>query len=304
MLRPVFLQLEGMASAIVSQQVVAPALAQNAADVNLEVALNPVGATYNNLVPFQFGARVVVNTVGTVLPILMQFFVRPLLSCPSRSAVLTPRPQFVLAKNGVLEAFGIYWEAKFGTLLKWRLTCALVWTFLSAWSTVAWPLIFSESYGDDYASASLVFALWFVSWTYNFIMYCQLDLATSFLPPPGWPPVIITMIIFNVTSTVQPIELANNFFRIMYAFPAGAMWHTDLVIYSRGGLFGTLKWSAPVLAVWVVLSFAFEFVIAWWRERLAVKGMHEEAAKDDQIRDAVVAAHRAGEQAAQKRQEQ
>lgn len=61
-----------------NEQTVAPLLttATTFGSDSAVVLANPVAASFINLVPFEFGSRIVFNTIGFVFPSLFQFFVR------------------------------------------------------------------------------------------------------------------------------------------------------------------------------------------------------------------------------------
>lgn len=69
------LQVTSLTSSIFSNKTVAPLLLKANTPSQISILLNPISSTFVNLTPFNFGSRVMFNTLGTVLPILLQFFV-------------------------------------------------------------------------------------------------------------------------------------------------------------------------------------------------------------------------------------
>ena len=76
-LAPLTRIVQGAVSAF-GRETVAPLVAtgRSFSSESASVLANPIAASFVNLVPFDFGSRIVFNTIGFVFPSLFQFFVR------------------------------------------------------------------------------------------------------------------------------------------------------------------------------------------------------------------------------------
>ncbi|KAM0749998.1 hypothetical protein T439DRAFT_326874 [Meredithblackwellia eburnea MCA 4105] len=191
----------------------------------------PVASTYVNLAPLQFGVRAVLNTIAFVYPALFCFF-------------------FILGMNGIFMAEGLYQKFTFRDHVKVRVPAGLIWTLIAGLSIISWPLVYDESYS---IKAKNFFALWTLGWVSCQIYFDLLDALTTFLPMPFIPPITVSMIVLSVSSTLSPIQLANNFYRIQYAFWPHAVWETMITIYGNGAA-NKLYYNLPVLAAWLVIG--------------------------------------------------
>ncbi|GAA5912627.1 uncharacterized protein JCM6883_005333 [Sporobolomyces salmoneus] len=215
-----------------ARETVAPLLASGTTypSESAAVLANPVEASFVNLVPFEFGSRIVYNTIGFVFPSLFQFF-------------------FLLAVNGVFTMTGAYRGMSLRQHYKLRIPLGFVWTLVNALCLVGWDLIFKESF---YISAKNFFGLLGVMWLNNYITFLFFDCLATFVPPAFFSYPTALWIIISVASVIYPLELANVFYRVHYAVPAHATWAIMITVLSHGGA-NTLRYNLPILFAWLVL---------------------------------------------------
>ncbi|GAA6064415.1 hypothetical protein JCM10212_002842 [Sporobolomyces blumeae] len=219
------------ASYIFGQQTVAPLLAKGSSYGSqcAAVLADPLAATFINLVPFEFGSRIIYNTIGFVFPTLFQFF-------------------FLLGLNGIWGATGAYRNMSLAQHYMIRLPLSVVWTFVTALCLVGWDLMFKESF--DIAPKNF-FALWAVVWLNNWITFLVFDNLLTFIPPAAYSFPTMLWIILSVSSVIYPLELGNVFYRVHYAVPAHATWAIMITVLSHGGC-NTLRYNLPILFAWLV----------------------------------------------------
>ncbi|CDR46497.1 hypothetical protein NBRC10512_001631 [Rhodotorula toruloides] len=217
---------------IFNAQTVAPLLASSTAlsPSAAQVAVNPLGSTYINLTPFSFGSRIVLNTIGFVYPFLFQFF-------------------FLLALNGIFTATGAYRNLSLARHLTLRLCISIPWTLATSLCVASWAVMFDESYD---MKAKNFFALWAVLWVFSTITFDTFDILSTWIPPAFLAYITINVIIMSVSAVIWPIELANRFYRIHYAFPSHATWSTMITIFGNGAV-NRLYRDLPILAAWLVV---------------------------------------------------
>ncbi|GAA5884014.1 hypothetical protein JCM1840_003502, partial [Sporobolomyces johnsonii] len=213
-------------------QTVAPLLSTGATygSNSAAVLANPIGSTFVNLVPFEFGSRIIFNTIGFVFPSLFQFF-------------------FIMALNSVFTLMGVYRNMSLRRHIKYRLAIGNVWSLLTALSVVGWYLMFDESYD---ISAKNFFALWAIAWLNSIITFDFFDILTTYVPPAFISYPTVMWIILSVSSVIYPLELSNPWYRIHYAVPSHAVWSVMITIFGAGAV-NTLYYNLPILFAWVVV---------------------------------------------------
>ena len=204
-----------------------------------------------------------VNTLGTVLPILMQFF-------------------FIMAWNGVCNGMHLYATYDLRTHILARLFWSTVWPFFTSLCTAGWTFAFRGSYDID---AKIFFAFWALTWVFSMINFAVLDIITGFIPMAFVPFLFLTWVIFNVAASLGPIEILNNWYKISYFFPSLHWYQTFITIITRGG-YNNLHYTLPVLAAWLVLMKCLsplatrtrvrkaQEAFIWFHERNAIGGPH------------------------------
>ncbi|GAA5942863.1 hypothetical protein JCM1841_002619 [Sporobolomyces salmonicolor] len=217
---------------IFGSQTVAPLLTTGATygSNSAAVLANPIGSTFVNLVPFEFGSRIIFNTIGFVFPSLFQFF-------------------FIMALNNVFALTGAYRNMSLRRHVKYRLAIGNVWSLLTALSVIGWYLMFDESYN---ISARNFFALWAIAWLNSIITFDFFDILTTYVPPAFISYPTVMWIILSVSSVIYPLELSNPWYHIHYAVPSHAVWSVMITVFGAGAV-NTLYYNLPILFAWVVV---------------------------------------------------
>jgi hypothetical protein len=204
-----------------------------------------------------------INTLGTVLPILMQFF-------------------FIMAWNGICNGMHLYAGYNLRIHILARLFWSTVWPVFTSLCVAGWTFAFRGPYHMD---AKMFFAFWAVTWVFSMINFDVLDIVTGFIPMAFIPFFILTWIIFNVAASLGPEEILHHWYRINYFFPSLHWYQTLVTIFTKGG-FNKLHYTLPVLAAWLLLMKCLsplatrnrvskaQGVFRWYNERNAVGGPH------------------------------
>lgn len=257
------------ASGLFSAQFVAPIIAQGQ-HANTTAALSalagPARAIEMSAASQLFGAlddKAFINTLGAVLPILMQFF-------------------FIMAWNGICNGMHLYAAYDLRTHIFARLFWSTVWPVFTSLCTAGWTFAFRGSYRID---AKMFFAFWAVTWVYSMINFDVLDVITGFIPMAFVPFLFLSWVIFNVAASLGPPEILNNWYRINFFFPSLHWYRTFITIITEGA-YNNLHYTLPVLAVWLVLMKCMsplatrnrvrkaQEVFRWYNERDAIGGPH------------------------------
>ncbi|KAF3004834.1 hypothetical protein E8E13_004334 [Curvularia kusanoi] len=204
-----------------------------------------------------------INTIGTVFPILMQFF-------------------FIMAWNGVCNGMHLYAAYDLRTHILARLAWSTVWPIFTSLCSTGWTFAFRGSYHID---AKMFFAFWALTWVFSMINFDVLDVITGFIPMAFVPFLLLTWIIFNVAASLGPPEILNHWYRISFFFPSLHYYRTFITIITQGAC-NNLHYTLPVLAVWLVLMKCIsplatrnrvkkaQEVFRWYNERDAIGGPH------------------------------
>lgn len=257
------------ASGIFSAQFIAPIIARGA-HANTTAALSaltgPALAVEMPAASQLFGNlddKAFINTLGTVLPILLQFF-------------------FIMAWNGVCNGMHLYAAYDLRTHILARLFWSTVWPIFTSLSTVGWTFAFRGSYHID---AKMFFAFWAVTWVFSMINFDVLDIITGFVPMAFVPFLFVTWVVFSVAASLGPPEILNHWYRISYFFPSLHWYRTFITIITQGA-YNNLRYTLPVLAAWLVLLKILsplatrnrvrkaQEVFSWYNERDAIGGPH------------------------------
>ncbi|KAF1928919.1 uncharacterized protein M421DRAFT_420149 [Didymella exigua CBS 183.55] len=257
------------ASGIFSAQFIAPIIASGG-HANTTAALSALAGPARAIeMPAasqlfgNFDDKAFVNTIGVVLPIVMQFF-------------------FIMAWNGVCNGMHLYAAYDLRTHMVARLFWSTVWPLFSSLCVVGWTFTFRGSYHID---AKMFFAFWAVTWVFNMINFDMLDIITGFVPMEFVPFLFLTWIIFNVVGALGPTEILHHWYRVNYFFPSLHWYKTFITIITQGAC-NDLRYTLPVLAAWLLLlkilsplatknrvRKAHE-VFEWYNERNAIGGPH------------------------------
>lgn len=197
----------------------------------IQALLNPIQATETNIKPAPFGASVLLNTVGSVTPILMQFF-------------------FLLVLNGASRDNHLFSRLTVESSLIARRVITLIYTFLAALCQTGWTWAFRETW--DVNGNQFVLS-WMTIWL---LMYAQLliiDTIMSVVSMPVMPFFIVAWVFMNIASTLSPFELQPGFYRIAYSYPGHNAYEILLTIWT-GGASNYLYRNLPILFSWIVLG--------------------------------------------------
>lgn len=257
------------ASGVFSAQFIAPLIARGE-HANTTAALSalagPARAVEMPAASQLFGNlddKAFINTLGSVLPILMQFF-------------------FIMAWNGVCNSMHLYAAYDLRTHILARLFWSTVWPVFTSLCTAGWTFAFRGKYHMD---AKMFFAFWAVTWVYSMITFDVLDIITGFIPMAFVPFLFVIWIIFNVTASLGPPEILNHWYRVSYFFPSLHWYRTFITILTEGG-YNNLRYTLPVLAVWLLVVKCLsplatrnrvrkaQEVFRWYNERDAIGGPH------------------------------
>ncbi|KIY00939.1 uncharacterized protein Z520_03605 [Fonsecaea multimorphosa CBS 102226] len=196
-----------------------------------------VSALYNpwqvqsiNIMRTNQGPRTVYNTIVVVLIIIKQFF-------------------FLMLINGLCSTFKLYLRLKPHHLIFRRLLGSSISTIMGSLLLTGAIWAFRDNWG---VNANQFVLTWMTYWLYEEINFFFIDAATAWVPAPFMPSVLVTWVILNVSSTLQPIELSAGFFKWMYALPAHEMYETLVDIWS-GGCNPQLYRSLPILFSWWIV---------------------------------------------------
>ncbi|KAH7070921.1 hypothetical protein FB567DRAFT_564578 [Paraphoma chrysanthemicola] len=124
--------------------------------------------------------KALLNTIGAVMPILMQFF-------------------FIMAWNGICNGMHLYAAYNLRTHVLARLFWSILWPLLSSLCSAGWTFAFRGSYRLD---AKMFFAFWTVTWVYSMISFDMLDIITGFVPMAFVPFLMVSWVIFNVAASL------------------------------------------------------------------------------------------------------
>ncbi|KZM24972.1 uncharacterized protein EKO05_0009469 [Ascochyta rabiei] len=257
------------ASGIFNAQFITPLLARGEyanTTAALSALAGPARAVEMSAAPQLFANlddKAFINTIGSVFPILMQFF-------------------FIMAWNGVCNGMHLYAAYDMRTHVLARLFWSTFWPIFTSLCTAGWTFAFRGSYNID---AKMFFAFWAVTWVFSMINFDVLDIITGFTSMAFVPFMFLTWIIFNVAAALGPVEMLNHWYRINYFFPSLHWYRTFITIITQGG-YNNLRYTLPVLAVWLVLMKCLsplatrnrvrkaQEVFRWYNERDAIGGPH------------------------------
>ena len=195
-----------------------------------EVLLQPVSSKFDNQRGFQFGSTTTLNTIGMVLPQLLQFY-------------------FLQSYNSISQEHKLF-GASFRSLFGHRFVASTVWTMVTSLSVAGWTYAYHESY---HMAAKNFVALWFSDWIFALITFDLFDIFATLVPPPLLPLPVTTWLILSVAATTTPIAMDYRFFRVHWFFPSHSVWLTQITIYSQGAA-NRLYQTLPILAAWFVVA--------------------------------------------------
>lgn len=234
----------------------------NAADpAAISVFANPWQLSNINIQPTTQGSRLIYNTLVIILILIQEFF-------------------YLGVINGLNAQFKIYHKLYPHRIIAVRNGISLAYTFCGSLCVTGaiW------AFRGDWNVNSNQFALtWAILWLFAHLNFLWLDIFTIWTPQQYVPMLLITWIIFNVTSILIPFELSPRFYRWSYAMPAHAVYQTLIDIWS-GGCNPKLSYTLPVLFALELIGLSVGVVGVYRRCHYAViAGEAAEAAFREQV---------------------
>jgi hypothetical protein len=185
--------------------------------------------------------------------------------------------------NGLYAAFKIYAKLYPHRIIVYRNCISLAYTFCGSLCVTGAIWAFR---GDWDVNSNQFGLTWAVLWLFAHLNFLWLDVFTIWTPPQYVPMLLITWIIFNVSSILVPFELSPGFYRWSYAMPAHEVFQTLIHIWSKG-CNPQIYYALPTLFVLELVGLLLGVVGVYRRCHYAV--VVEEAA-DAAFRDRVAVA--------------
>ncbi|KAF2275582.1 uncharacterized protein EI97DRAFT_433994 [Westerdykella ornata] len=214
----------------------------------VQALLNPIAATERNIKDASYSAAVLYGTIGSVTPVLSQFF-------------------FLLLLNGMFLEYQLYTQVTVGSSLVVRLGAGIFYSLGSALVQAGYWWAFGEDWDVNGAQFILT---WLVLWV--LMMDHQLLLETAFLlvPLPATPFIMLIWMFMNIPSTLSPLELQAGFFHWAMAIPGYNAYATLVTIWT-GGARNRLYRTLPILFAWLVAGLIGTTLAHWRACHLAFK---------------------------------
>ncbi|EKG17424.1 protein of unknown function DUF3533 [Macrophomina phaseolina MS6] len=222
----------------------------------VQALLYPIQGTAAPIQPTEQGARVFYNTVGMVMPILMNFF-------------------FTLGINGISAQMQLLSRLPRLDNYIIRMTLSVIFALMAALVMTGYTWAFRESWAVTGADFGLT---WMALWLFMHVNYYVYDTLTAFIPLPLIPFFVFTWIITNVASAVAPFELTAGFFRWSYALPAKELYDVLSTIWSEGCANYNYR-ALPILFAWWVVGSVMSVFSNIHRCNSALKSEEAEKAK-------------------------
>lgn len=197
----------------------------------VQAFLDPITASSINIEPVSQGSKVFYNTISMGMPIIQQFF-------------------FILALNAISLRFKLYsrLSPKVSGLV--RFAASLFYTFFGALAMTGYIWAFRETWsvnGGQFART------WMLLWLLMHIYFCIIESATTVLPQPAMPFIIVTWVFLNITSTNSPFDTSPGFYRWGYALPGYEAYQILIDIWSDGGSHHLYR-ELPILFSWWIVA--------------------------------------------------
>ncbi|POS69296.1 hypothetical protein DHEL01_v212309 [Diaporthe helianthi] len=223
----------------------------NQSDPAARAALfRPISFTTKNLTPVPTGAKVLWNTATIPFLIIMQFF-------------------FVLALNSTTLGFAYYSKIPSKNLILLRLGISIVYTFIASLTSTGYIWAFRQGF---HLTGSQFVGTWMAIWLTNHANFLFLDTATAIVPMAYMSHVVLTWIILNVTSTINPLELSAGFYRLGYAWPYHNLYEILVTIWSNGCVNRVYRNLPIIFAWWIVL-----FGLSLWAQLRKCRNSQKQA---------------------------
>ncbi|KAJ5576924.1 hypothetical protein N7535_003850 [Penicillium sp. DV-2018c] len=230
-------------------------------DPNILAAfLSPIRAQEINIKGTQQGTRVFYNTVSMVMPIIQQFF-------------------FIMTLNGISSSFGAFTKLSWKINYLIRAIVSVLYTFIGSLLMTGYIWGYRESWAQSVGRFVLT---WMILWLLMHINFLIFDIATAFIPIQFMPFLVLTWVIFNISSTVSPFEMNPGFFRWGYALPSHEAYQVLIQIWS-GGCNNRLYQALPIMFSWWIVGLPAAVYAMKYRCKSAVaaRGALDRARSED-----------------------
>jgi hypothetical protein len=227
----------------------------------ISVFANPWQLSNINIQPTTQGSRLIYNTLVIIFILIQEFF-------------------FLATINALNAEFKIYHKLYPHRIIAVRNGMSLAYTFSGSLCIAGAIWAFRGNWNVNSHQFGLTFA---ILWLFAHLNFLWLDVFTIWTPPPYVPMLLITWIVFNVTSILIPFELSPRFYRWSYAMPAHAVYQILIDIWSTG-CNPQLSYALPILFVFEILGLLLSVVGVYRRCHYAViAGEAAEAAFNDRV---------------------
>lgn len=198
---------------------------------SVSTLLNPFTATEWDIMPTNQGARILLNTVSMVMPIIMQFF-------------------FQMGLNGITGGANMLAGQSKRDVYVFRFCTGKIFTFVAGLGMAGYIWAFREDWG---VTAGQFFETWMCIWFYMDINYLIIDtLVGTIIPMQFFAFFLLTWIITNIASVVYPFELTPGFYHWSWALPSHNIYLLLVGIWS--GCRANIGTTLPILFSWWLVT--------------------------------------------------
>ena len=184
-----------------------------------QALLNGPQASSDNTHKFEVGIRPFLNTVGMVLPILVEFF-------------------FSMAIGGISGFSEWYRPDAVRSRYLNRLGLSLS---LSCLIEISWGLWLEVYHENMQITGGQYCLIWLIYWFYGFIAFEVLDTISGWVPLPILPLFVLSYIIINVGASVFPIDIKPAFYHLDYIWPSYNCFELLITVLSKGRPVGFIE---------------------------------------------------------------
>ena len=206
-------------------------------EIALEAFFDPIRANPDLIRPMPQASRALYNTFNVVIPPLSQFFL-------------------ILSLNGIGLATGFLATAGVRNVWLFRFSVGKAYSFLAALVMTGCMWAFREGWEPQ---ASVFAKTWMIVWLAMDINWQIMEsVVGSFLPMAYTPFFVLPWVVINIASTLWPVELMPDFYRVSYASPMRASY--VLLIEAWSGCGREVHISLPVLFAWWIVGHATAWI--------------------------------------------
>jgi hypothetical protein len=226
---------------------------------SLSILTNPFtnpSIAYIDITPSPQGSKALYNTVTIVATILSQFFfclaISSLTQCHTLATRLTLTQHFAFRYTASL----VYSASMAATLT------GVLWSFRDGWAVTAAQGV----------------QTWLVYIWLTQIEFFIFDTVLGLLKMPLYPYFVLSWVLLNVTSVMQPVELMGDWYRWAYALPSFEAYQLLITVWSHGCVPQTFR-AVPILAAWWTSGLVGSAVVMARRKRRSVAERTEDGCK-------------------------